>query len=188
MVDGAAVLMSMIWSLRAAGVWRDERGVNMLDTGAHFYDTYETSDGKWLAVGAIEPQFYAEMRRLAGLADDPALDSQMAFYAWPEMKAKLAAMFRTRTRDAWAAIFDGTDACVSPVLSMAEAPAYAHNVERGTFIEADGVTQPAPAPRYSVTVADRPRMAAGADTDAVLASIGYDAARVAALRKEGIIF
>jgi alpha-methylacyl-CoA racemase len=188
MVDGAAVLMSMIWSLRAAGVWRDERGVNMLDTGAHFYDTYETSDGKWLAVGAIEPQFYAEMRRLAGLADDPALDSQMAFYAWPEMKAKLAAMFRTRTRDAWAAIFDGTDACVSPVLSMAEAPAYAHNVERGTFIEADGVTQPAPAPRYSVTVADRPRMAAGADTDAVLASIGYDAARVAALRKEGVLF
>jgi alpha-methylacyl-CoA racemase len=180
--------MSMIWSMRAAGFWRDERGVNMLDTGAHFYDTYETSDGKWLAVGAIEPQFYAEMRRLAGLADDADLDSQMAFYAWPDMKAKLAATFRTRTRDEWAAIFDGTDACVSPVLSMAEAPAYAHNAARGTFIETDGVTQPAPAPRYSATVTDVPRMPADAASDAVLASIGYDAARVAALRKEGIIF
>jgi alpha-methylacyl-CoA racemase len=182
MTDGSALIAAMTWGLHAAGLWRDERQANLLDGAAHFYDTYRCADGRDLAVGAIEPQFYAEMRRLAGLADDADLDSQMAFYAWPDMKAKLAATFRTRTRDEWAAIFDGTDACVSPVLSMAEAPAYAHNAARGTFIETDGVTQPAPAPRYSATVADVPRMPAGVDTEAVLASIGYDAARVEALR------
>jgi alpha-methylacyl-CoA racemase len=190
MVDGAAVLMSMIWSFRAAGFWRDERGVNLLDTGAHFYETYETADHKHVAVGAIEPQFYAELRRLAGLADDTELDGQMAFYAWPSMKEKLAAVFRTRTRDEWAALFDGTDACVAPVLSMKEAPHYAHNVARGTFIEADGVTQPAPAPRFSAAVAEPPRMATGdngADTDAVLGALGYAAERIAALKADNVL-
>jgi alpha-methylacyl-CoA racemase len=190
MVDGAAVLMSMIWSLRAGGVWRDERGVNLLDTGAHFYDTYETSDGKYLAVGAIEPQFYAEMRRLAGLADDPDLDSQMAFYAWPDMKKKLTAVFRARTRDAWMELFDGTDACVAPVLSMQEAPEHPHNQARATFIEVAGVTQPAPAPRFSVSTPEPPRMATGdaaADTEALLKALGYSAQRIASLKEAQVV-
>ena len=190
MVDGAAVLMSMIWSLRAAGVWRDERGVNLLDTGAHFYDTYETADGKHLAVGAIEPQFYAEMRRLAGLAEDRELDAQMNPADWPRLKQKLAATFSSRTRDEWTAIFDGTDACVSPILSLAEAPGHNHNAARGTFIETGGVTQPAPAPRYSVTQPGTPHMPTGnngADTDAILSGIGYDPARIATLKQAGIL-
>ena len=190
MVDGAAVLMSMIWSFRAAGFWRDERGVNMLDTGAHFYDTYETSDGKYMAVGAIEPQFYAELRRLAGLADDTELDAQMNFAEWPALKARVAAAFKARTRDEWTAIFDGTDACVSPVLSMAEAPLHPHNAARGTFVEASGVVQPAAAPRYSATPARAPVMGTGetgADTDAVLGALGYDADKIAGLKAARII-
>jgi alpha-methylacyl-CoA racemase len=190
MVDGAAVLMSMIWSFRAAGFWRDERGVNLLDTGAHFYDTYETADGGYMAVGAIEPQFYAELRRLAGLAEDADLDAQMDFTAWPALKEKVAAAFRARTRDEWTAIFDGTDACVAPVLSMAEAPAHPHNAARGTFVEASGVMQPAAAPRYSATPARAPVMATGdtgADTEAVLAQAGYDAGKIAALKQARII-
>jgi alpha-methylacyl-CoA racemase len=190
MVDGAAVLMSMIWSFRAAGFWRDERGVNLLDTGAHFYDTYETADGKYLAVGAIEPQFYAELRRLAGLADDADFDAQMNPAAWPALKQKLAAVLRSRTRDEWMADFDGTDACVAPVLSLEEAPRHKHNAARGTFIEAQGVTQPAPAPRFSATPSAPPRMATGntgADTDTVLAGIGYDAARIASLKHDRIL-
>lgn len=186
MVDGAALLMSMIWGMRASGVWRDERGVNMLDTGAHFYDTYETADGRHMAVGPIEPQFYAEFRRLTGLDADPALDAQMDQAQWPAFKRRIAEVMRTKTRDEWTAIFDGTDACVSPVLSMSEAPAYPHNAERGTFIEVDGVAQPAPAPRYSVTRPQPPCMS-GRDAADVLASIGYDAARIAALRQSKII-
>jgi alpha-methylacyl-CoA racemase len=190
MVDGAAVLMSMIWSFRAAGFWRDERGVNMLDTGAHFYDTYETADGRYMAVGAIEPQFYAELRRLAGLEQDRDLDSQMNFAEWPALKARVAAAFKTRTRDEWTAIFDGTDACVSPVLSMGEAPSHPHNAARGTFVEASGVTQPAAAPRYSATPARAPVMATGdtgADTDAVLGALGYAADKIAGLKAARII-
>ncbi len=190
MVDGAAVLMSMIWSLRAAGLWRDERGVNLLDTGAHFYDTYETADGKYLAVGAIEPQFYATMRRIAGLARDPDLDAQMNISEWPALKQKLAATFITRTRDEWMSAFDGTDACVSPVLSLDEAPAHPHNAARGTFLTTDGVTQPAPAPRYSATQPEAPRMASadhGTDTDKILSAIGYDTHRIAALKQAGIL-
>jgi alpha-methylacyl-CoA racemase len=190
MVDGAAVLMSMIWSFRAAGFWRDERGVNLLDTGAHFYDTYATADGKYLAVGAIEPQFYAELRRLAGLTDDPDLDGQMNVSEWPALKHKLAATFASRTRDDWMAIFDGTDACVAPVLAMAEAPLHPHNAARGTFLRQDGITQPAPAPRFSATPADAPRMATGdngADTAQILATIGYDEARIAALKQARIV-
>ena len=187
MVDGAAVLMSMIWGFRAAGFWRDERGVNMLDTGAHFYDTYETSDGKFMAVGAIEPQFYAQLRQLAGLADDAALDAQMDVAGWPDLKVRVAAVFRARTRDEWCAIFDGTDACVSPVLSMSEAPGHAHNAARGVFVEVGGVVQPAPAPRFSATPAGAPVMAGADDTDAVLAELGYDPDRIALLRRAGAI-
>jgi alpha-methylacyl-CoA racemase len=182
--------MSMIWSFRAAGFWRDERGVNLLDTGAHFYETYETADGKYLAVGAIEGQFYAELRRLAGLEDDAELDAQMNFSAWPALKEKLATVFLSRTRNEWMEVFDGTDACVAPVLSLAEAPMHPHNAARGTFVTERGVVQPAPAPRFSITPSTAPRMASGnvgADTDSVLAGIGYDQDRIAALKRDRIL-
>lgn len=157
MTDGAALLMSMIWGFRATAGWKDERGVNLLDTGAHFYDTYETADGKFVSIGAIEPQFYAELRRIAGLADDPEFDRQMDEAAWPGLKEKLTALFGTKTRDQWCSLMEGTDICFAPVLSMAEAPDHPHNAERGTFITLDGVIQPAPAPRYSRTPAGTPR-------------------------------
>jgi len=149
MSEGAALLMSMAWGFRETLGWRDARGVNILDGGAHFYDSYETADGKYVAIGAIEPQFYARLRAATGLADDPDFDAQMNPAAWPMLKDKLAAIFRTRTRDAWCALLEGTDACFAPVLSMAEAPGHPHNVARGAFIERAGVVQPAPAPRFS---------------------------------------
>lgn len=173
MLDGSALLMSMMWSLRAAGVWRDERGVNLLDTGAHFYETYETLDGKYVAVGSVEPEFYTLLRERLGLASEPDFDRQRDPSAWPALKAKLASIFRTRTRDEWCHTFEGTDACVSPVLSMSEAPDHPHAVARGLFTTIDGVVQPSPAPRYSRTVNDVPRMQRPDqdDHDAVFASL-----------------
>ena len=165
MTDGAAVLMSMIWGFRANGVWTDERGTNMLDTAAHFYDTYETRDGKWISIGSIEPQFYAELRRLAGLTADSDFDAQMNPGAWGPLKAKLTALFLTQSRDEWCALMEMTDVCFAPVLSMAEAPAHPHNAARGTFIDIGGVMQPAPAPRYSLTVTDTPRMTTAFDAE-----------------------
>lgn len=165
MTDGAAVLMSMIWGFRSHGMWSDERGTNLLDTGAHMYDTYATSDGKWLSIGSLEPQFYAELRRLAGLADDRDFDAQMDRAAWGPLKARLTALFLTRTRDQWCELMEMTDVCFAPVLSMAEAPAHPHNAARGTFIEVGGVMQPAPAPRYSVTACDAPVMTTGFDPE-----------------------
>lgn len=187
MTDGAAVLMSMIWGFRANGMWSDDRGTNLLDTAAHFYDTYETSDGKWLSIGSIEPQFYAELRRLCGLADDPDFDAQMDRAAWGPLKAKLTALFLTRTRDEWCAALEMTDVCFAPVLSMAEAPAHPHNVARGTFVEAGGVTQPAPAPRYSVSTTVPPVMARAPDSAGVLSSLGIAPDRIAALQAAGTI-
>jgi alpha-methylacyl-CoA racemase len=180
MTDGAALLSSMIWGLRAQDMWRDERGVNLLDTGAHFYETYETQDGKFVALGAIEPKFYAVFRQYAGLAEDPAFEPQFDARAWPELKDKLAAVFRRRTRAEWCDLLEGTDACFAPVLSMAEAPLHAHNQARGTFQNIGAVMQPAPAPRFSLTAPQRPRPATtpGADTRAVLAALGYDQARI----------
>jgi alpha-methylacyl-CoA racemase len=153
MVDGAAILSAMTYSLFGNGVWRDERGVNLLDSGAHFYDTYETADGKWISIGSIEPQFYALLREHAGLADDPAFDAQMDPSAWPALKHKLTAVFKAKTREEWCAIMDGTDICFAPVLSLAEAPKHPHNAARATFVEQDGMVQPAPAPRFSATPA-----------------------------------
>ncbi|XYI42041.1 putative acyl-CoA transferase/carnitine dehydratase [Cupriavidus necator] len=158
MLDGTALLMSMMWSLRSAGVWRDERGVNLLDTGTHFYETYETSDGKYIAIGAVEPEFYALLRERLGLADDPDFDRQRDPKAWPDLKARLSTIFKTRSRDEWCRIFDPTDACVTPVLSMSEAPDHPHARARGVFTTINGVVQPSPAPRYSRTVNDAPRM------------------------------
>jgi len=187
MTDGTAVLMSMIWGFRANGMWSDDRGTNLLDTAAHFYDTYETADGRWISIGSIEPQFYAELRRLTGLDTDPAFDGQMDRTAWGSLKATLTALFKTRTRDEWCAVLEMTDVCFAPVLSMAEAPAHPHNAARGTFVDAGGVTQPAPAPRYSATATAAPAMTTAFSGAAVLARLGYDEARIAALAAAGTV-
>lgn len=187
MTDGTAVLMSMIWGFRAGGSWSDERGTNLLDTGAPFYDTYATADGGWIALGSLEPQFYAEFRRLTGLDADPGFDAQMDRAAWGPLKAKLTALFRTKTRAEWCDLLEMTDVCFAPVLSMAEAPAHPHNAARGTFVDAGGVTQPAPAPRYSATVTAAPAMTTAFSGASVLAGLGYDATRIAALTAAGTV-
>jgi alpha-methylacyl-CoA racemase len=187
MTDGAAVLMAMIWGFRANGIWEDRAGVNLLDTGAHMYDTYECADGKFISIGSLEPQFYALLLQKTGLADDPAFANPMNRSQWPVLKERLTALFKTRTRDDWCADMEMTDICFAPVLSMAEAPQHPHNAARGTLVEKDGVMQPAPAPRYSATVAELPGMTKAAETDAVLASLGYDADRVAALKAAGVV-
>jgi alpha-methylacyl-CoA racemase len=189
MVDGSALLMSMIWGFRGQGLWRDERGVNLLDTGAHFYDTYECADGRYVSIGSIEPQFYAELRRLAGLEADAEFDRQMDPRSWPPLKDKLAALFKSRTRAEWCAAMEQSDVCFAPVLSMGEAPGHPHNAARGIFADVGGVTQPMPAPRYSETATAEPRAATepGADGEAVLASIGYDAARIAELKAGAVL-
>jgi alpha-methylacyl-CoA racemase len=151
MTDGAASLMTMFYGMSASGFWQDQRGSNMLDSGAHFYDTYETKDGKFVAIGSIEPQFYKELMEKTGITD-PAFTAQMDRSAWPALKEKLAAVIKTKTRDEWDAIMLGSDVCYAPVLSLSEAPKHPHNVARQTFVEVGGVTQPAPAPRFSRTV------------------------------------
>jgi alpha-methylacyl-CoA racemase len=178
MTEGAAVLMGMIWGFRGMGIWGDERGTNMLDTGAHFYDTYACADGEYIAIGSIEPQFYGELRRLTGLDADPEFDAQMDRGAWPALKAKLAALFATRPRAHWDQLMAATDVCYAPVLSMAEAPAHPHNVARGAFAEVGGMVQPMPAPRYSRTATAMPRPAPrpGADSEAVRAELARAAA------------
>jgi alpha-methylacyl-CoA racemase len=192
MVDGSALLSSFIYGLRARGAWRDERGVNLLDGGAPFYDTYATSDGKYVAVGAIEPQFYAAL--LKGLELEGAeLPAQLDPSGWPVVREKFTEIFASRTRDDWTAVFDGTDACVAPVLSPAEAPQHPHNTARGVFTEVGGLTQPAPAPRFGRTPADQPTPPArpGADTDALLgpgaAGLGLSPEEIAALRARGVV-
>lgn len=187
MTDGAAALMAMIWGFRANGIWKDERGVNLLDTGAHMYDTYECADGKWISIGSLEPQFYALLLEKTGLKDDADFAAQMNSAQWPALKERLTTLFKTRSRDDWCADMEMTDVCFAPVLSMSEAPHHPHNAARGTFVEADGVMQPAPAPRYSATVSDTPRMTKAADTDAILAELGYDAGRVQALKAGGTV-
>lgn len=159
MVDGAAILSAMTWTFFGNGQWKDARGVNLLDGGAHFYDTYETSDGKWIALGSIEPQFYALLMDKSGLGADPAFAAQHDQAQWPVLKAKVAAMIATKTRDEWQAIMDGTDICFSPVLSLAEAPHHPHNAARAMFVEDGGMTMPAPAPRFLGTPAPAPRLA-----------------------------
>lgn len=164
MTDGAALLSAMMFGFKAQGQWRNERGTNLLDGGAFFYDTYACADGRYLALGPIEPQFYAELRQRVGLADDPDFDRQMDPRAWPALREKLAAVLRTRTRDEWCAVLEGTDACVAPVLDWDEAPRHPHNVARQTFVSVDGLVQPAPAPRFSRSTPDAPQ--AGRPVDA----------------------
>ncbi|MFD4294976.1 CaiB/BaiF CoA transferase family protein [Rhodococcus sp. NPDC058505] len=164
MVDGTLALSHMIWSFRGTGLWSDERGVNMLDTGAPYYDTYETADGKYMAVGAIEPQFYAELLRLLEL-DPAALPGQNDRNGWPDLRKILTETFLSKTRDEWAVIFDGTDACTTPVLTFAEAPDNAHIAARGSLVELDRVVQHRPAPRFSRTQPDLPTPPATEATD-----------------------
>ncbi len=155
MTDGAAVIHAMQWGFRGMGMWEDTRGVNMLDTAAHFYDTYECADGTFISIGSIEPQFYALLREKAGLSD-PAFDAQMDKSAWPALKEKLTALFKSKPRAEWCALMEGTDVCFAPVLSMADALKHPHNVKRGTFLNVDGIDQPGPAPRFLGTPAPAP--------------------------------
>ncbi|MFT3808564.1 MAG: CaiB/BaiF CoA-transferase family protein [Micropepsaceae bacterium] len=188
MSDGAASLMTMFYGFRASGMWSEKRYDNMLDGGAHFYDTYETSDGKYVGIGSIEPQFYALLREKAGLTDSE-FDHQHDKSKWPALKAKVAAAIRTKTRDEWDALMLGTDVCYAPILSLDEAPKHPHNVARETFLTIDGVVQPAPAPRFSRTVSKvgGPAPEIGAHNEAALKDWGFDAAAVAALKAGGAI-
>jgi alpha-methylacyl-CoA racemase len=190
MTDGAAVLTTALHWMRAAGTWHEARGTNRLDSGAHFYDVYETADGRYVSVGSIEPQFYAELRRVLGLAG-PEWDQQNHRAAWPKLKAELAAIFATKTRDAWCRVFAEAkaDACFAPVLSPGEAPADPHNAARGTFLTRAGVTFPAPAPRLSRTpaAAGGPPPAPGQDTAEVLRDWGFAAEAIAELRGAGAV-
>jgi alpha-methylacyl-CoA racemase len=153
MTDGTALLSTMMYGFKAQGHWSNRRGDNLLDGGAHFYDTYTCADGKHIAIGAIEPQFYALLLKLLNITD-PAFQAQLNSKAWPDLKQRLAELFATRPRDAWCTLLEGTDACFAPVLDWDEAPLHSHNVARQTFIEVDGVVQPAPAPRFSRTAAE----------------------------------
>ncbi len=188
MVDGAATLMAMFYSMSAMGVWNDQRGVNLLDGGAHFYDTYECADGRHISVGSIEPQFYALLLEHTGLGADE-LGAQMDKASWSASSARLAEVFRQRTRDEWTEIMEGTDVCFAPVLSLAEAPQHPHLAARGTFTEVAGVVQPAPAPRLSATVPEvqGPPAHAGQHTDEILSELGYDAADLTKLRDAGAV-
>jgi alpha-methylacyl-CoA racemase len=188
MVDGAAVLAGFIWGLRAMGVWQDERGTNLLDTGSHFYDVYECADGEYISIGSIEPQFYAELLEKLGIAGEE-LPAQMSRADWPEMKRRVSDLFATRTRDEWCQIMEHTDICFAPVLTPAEAPEHPHNVTRSTFVDVAGVTQPAPAPRFSRTATEvpAPPAHAGQHTDDLLAEAGYDATDIAKLRDTGAV-
>ncbi len=188
MVDGSASLTNMMWTMKAMGFWSAERGTNMLDTGAHFYEVYECADGLHVSIGSIEPQFYAELLRVTGLTDDPGFQAQMDRPQWSHLKTRLADVMRTKTRSQWCDLMEHTDICFAPVLSMDEATMHPHNQARGTFTTVDGVTQPAPAPRFSRTpgAIQGPPVHAGADTDAVLTSIGRGE-DIAALRASGAI-
>ncbi|GIJ39635.1 CaiB/BaiF CoA transferase family protein [Micromonospora andamanensis] len=189
-VDGVAVLSTQIHALRQLGMWQDPRGVNLLDGGAPFYDTYECADGRYLAVGALEPRFYDELVRLTGFPlppDEPVDRTDPA--NWPALRAAWARLFRTRTRDEWADLLTASDACAAPVLDWREAPEHPHLAARETFVRRDGVIQPAPAPRFSATptAIRRPPPWPGEHTDEILAEVGFDRDRVAGLRAAGAV-
>ncbi len=181
MTDGTALLSTMMYGFKAQGQWSNRRGDNMLDGGAHFYDTYTCADGKHIAIGAIEPQFYALLLKLLRITD-PAFQAQLNPAAWPDLKHRLSALFATRPREAWCALLEGTDTCFAPVLDWDEAPLHPHNVARGTFVQVDGVVQPAPAPRFSRTVAQLRESRGEASADEMLDSWGVGPDTVSALR------
>jgi len=188
MSDGAASLMAMFYGFKAGGMWSEGRRSNLLDGGAHFYDTYQCSDGGWISIGSIEPQFYLLLLEKTGITD-PQFQHQMSREEWPELRDKLAAVIRTKTRDEWCDLMDGTDVCFAPVLSMAEAPAHAHNAARETFVEVAGVVQPAPAPRFSATPGkiQGPPPAVGGHNDTALADWGFSAEAIANLKTSGAL-
>ena len=188
MVDGAALLTTMIWAFRAQGLWQDERGVNLIDTGAPFYDTYGTADGKFIALGAIEPAFHERFCRLVGLDIDPNFQRQMDRTTWPAQARTLTTLFRSKSRADWCAILEGSDACFAPILSMSEAPEHPQNIARRTFVAPSGVTQPAPAPRFSHTPAKEPALPRplGADRVQILAEIGFTAEDLETLERAGV--
>ena len=188
MVDGAALLTTMIWSLRALGEWKDERGTNLLDTGAPFYEVYECADGRHVAVGAIEPEFYAALLEVMGLSAEE-LPAQMDRERWPATKERFAEVFRTRTRDGWVARAAGSDACLAPVLEMSEVRDDHHNTARGTFVDIGGVVQPGPAPRFDktpVALPSPPVWPGGRGAEA-LEAWGFGHSQVAALCEEGVL-
>ncbi|MDP3671408.1 MAG: CaiB/BaiF CoA-transferase family protein [Telluria sp.] len=188
MTDGAALLGAMIYGFRAHGSWDERREANLLDGGAPFYDTYACADGKFISIGSIEPQFYALLLKLTGVSD-PAFDAQMERSGWPSLKAKLSALFKTRTRAQWCELLEGTDVCFAPVLDMAEAPQHPHNRARATFVEVEGVTQPAPAPRFSRTAPECGAAPArpGQHGAAILADWGWSEVAIARLQELRII-
>ncbi len=189
MTDGSALLAAMSWGFRAMGLLEDRAGANMLDGAAHFYDTYVCADGRYIAIGAIEPQFYAQLLAVLGLTGDADFARQHDKSLWPALKARMADIFASQPRDHWCALMEGSDICFAPVLSMAEAPAHPHNAARKTFITVDGHVQPAPAPRFSATPAEAPTAPPlpGSDADALLGELGHDAASIAALRASGAL-
>jgi alpha-methylacyl-CoA racemase len=188
MVDGSALLTSFIYGMRATGMWQEARGSNLLDGGAPFYDTYATSDGQYVAVGALEPQFYTALLRGLGLAD-AGLPAQLDRAGWPVLRQRFAEAFASRTRADWVEVFAGTDGCVAPVLSVTEATSHPHATAREAFVDVDGVLQPAPAPRFSRSAASEPTPPPrpGSDTDAVLAALGLGLAEIAELRAAGVV-
>jgi len=188
MVDGVASLMTAIYGMHGAGIWTNERGTNVLDTGAHYYDVYETRDGKHISVGSIEAKFYEELLERSGLKNEE-LPRQNDRPSWPRMKERLKALFLTKTRDEWCKIMEGTDICFAPVLSMDEAPRHPHNQLRGTFVVQDDVTQPAPAPRFSRTPStiQRPPAVPGEHTEEALRDWGFSSTELEKLRNCGAI-
>ena len=189
MVDGAASLMTMFYALKAAGLWTNDRQSNLLDGGAHYYDSYETKDGKYISVGSIEPQFYALLLKHTGLEGDPDFSAQLDRSKWPGLKDKIETVFKSKTRDEWCEIMEGTDICFAPVLSLDEAVKHPQNVARSTFVEVEGVVQPAPAPRFSRTVPEiqKAPSSPGADTEEVFADWGLSAQEIQALKDANAI-
>jgi len=188
MTDGSALLMTMIYTMQSSGFWKDSMGSNMLDGGAHFYDTYECSDGKFISLGSIEPQFYKLLCDLAGFDDNLSSD-QMSRDDWPKKKKAVKDIILTKTREEWCRIMEGTDVCFAPVLNMEEAPNHPHNKARHTFIELEGVTQPAPAPRFSRTqpeVQSSPSLV-GEHTDEILQSLNLSAEEIEDLKTSGSV-
>lgn len=188
MVDGASALMALIHSMLAKGIWTEHREANWLDGAAPFYRSYRCSDGKFISVGPLEPQFYGELIKRAGLPEEH-LKTQMDTGQWPDRRGSYASIFAQKTRDEWAAIFDGSDACVAPVLTWSEAAQHPHMTARGTFTTVGDVTQAAPAPRFDRTPAPAPTAppAPGAHTETLLAEVGYDPGALARLRKAGAL-
>ncbi len=186
MVEGSALLMTMIYGMRAMGAW-GPRGTNLLDTGAWYYDVYECADGEYISLGSLEPQFFAEMTEKVGIDIDGIDQNDRS--TWPEMRSRVASAVKDKTRDEWCEILDGSDVCFAPVLSLSEAPEHPHNAARGTFVEVGGAVQPGPAPRFSRTPAEiaRPAPNPGQHTAEVLADWGFDEAAVAALQESGAV-